>query len=178
MMKVLVTQFVKEIQDHIAAILEKEGYVLDITDSGKVGLDLACQNKYQFIIANSALFDMPGLLMIKKMREKGIDCPIFVYTARCRWQDAIMTYMAGADYYASIPLHDHEFLSCIKEMMTGQDSEEIIIAREKMLSTDKTNGFNSDMNVLISEDKEWLPDEIEQEWADQEKQRLARRACI
>ena len=124
-MKVLVTQFVKELQDYIAAILEKEGYALDITDRGKVGLDLVHQNKYQFIIANSALVDMSGLLMIKKMREKGIDCPIFVYTARCRWQDAIMTYMAGADYYASMPLHDHEFLSCLKEMMADHEKQRL-----------------------------------------------------
>lgn len=111
-MKILVAEFVIEIQEHFVSLLEKKGFAVDATDNGKVALELACKNQYQLIITNAAFFDMSGLPMIAKMHEENIECPIFVLTARCRWQDVIMAYMAGAVYYASIPLHDHEFLSC------------------------------------------------------------------
>ena len=174
-MKVLVVEFVKEIKEHYVSLLENEGFTVDATDNGKIGLELALKNQYQLIITNAALFELSGYTMIRNIRKQNIDCPILVLTARSRWQDQIMAYIAGADYYASTPLFEHEILSCIENVMTGRESDEIPVAREHMLKTDKTEWFVTDMNLITSEERKWLPEELENEWLNQETQRSARR---
>lgn len=65
--------------------------------------------------------------------------------------------------------------SHVQAVMSGLATDEIIAAREKMLSTKKTNWFTSEMELLASDLREWLPEDVEQKWLDLEKKRIARK---
>ena len=177
-MKILVVEYVIEIREYLVDLLKKEGFVVDATDSAKEGLGLACQNKYQTIVTNAWSSDMSGLVMIRKLRDEDIECPILMHTARCRWQDTVAAYMAGADDYMSMPSRPDEFLSRLRDLSSGKEpkmTDEILVAREKFLKSNGAVRFSFNEEFFTKDEREWSPQEVEQEWVAQEEKRLARR---
>lgn len=177
-MKILIVEYVTEIREYLVDLLKTEGFVVEATESAKVGLSLACQNKYQAIVTNAWSSDMSGLAMIRKLRDEDIECPILIHTARCRWQDTVAAFMAGADDYMSMPSRPDEFLSRLRYLMSGkepQNTDEILTARKEVLKFNAAERLASEEGLLTQDDTEWSPQEVEKEWGAQEEKRLARR---
>ena len=177
-MKILVVEYVTETRKILEDRLKNEGFVVDATESAKVGLSLACQNKYQTIVTNAWSSDMSGLVMIRKLRDEDVETPILMHTARCRWQDTVAAYMAGADYYMSMPSMPDEFLSRLQDLMSGKEpqaSDEILSARENFLKSNGDVRFSFNEEFFTKDEQEWSPKVVKQEWVAQEEKRLARR---
>ena len=180
-MKILVVEYVIETRKYLVERLEKEGFVVDATDSAKEGLALACQNKYQTIVTNAWSADMSGLVMIRKLRDEGVETPILMHTARCRWQDTVAAYMAGADDYMSMPSMPDDFLSRLRDLMSGKEpeaSDEILSARESFLKSNGDVRFSFNENFFPKGEQEWSPPTAKQEWFNQGEKRQARREKI
>ena len=75
-MKAIVIEAIEPIREYVVDLLGKEGFSVDQTDNGTIGLELVTKNDYQLVVTNVWLDELTGSAMIRKVRAKGINCPI------------------------------------------------------------------------------------------------------
>ena len=178
-MRTLIVEGVKEIRGDLEGLLIKQGFEVDSTDSAKLGLSWALQNKYQLIFSNAWSYESSGLVMIKTLRDAEIECPIILYSARGRWQDLVAGLMVGADDYINFPVWHDVTVARIRYLMYGvepQASEEIEKAQSEFAKPGNAERFQLEMKQIIDSDKEWTVEEVEREWSRQRERRLVRQA--
>lgn len=103
-----------------------EGYQIIIKDNGIDGENEALNNNYDLILLDIMLPQRDGFSVCKNLREKNINTPIIMLTARNTNIDVIMGLKQGADDYIMKPF-DMEILlaridSCIRRAYRLKDS--------------------------------------------------------
>lgn len=78
-------------------------YIVDVTDRGVHGVELALSGKYQLIILDLNLPDAKGLDICREIRAKGIATPIIIITADSAVLKKISLLDAGANDYLTKP---------------------------------------------------------------------------
>lgn len=85
------------------AYFEPGGAQLDAAPDGVVGLHLALQQTYDAIVLDWMLPRMDGPTMLQALRERGIDTPVLMLTARDQLPDKLTGFRSGADDYLTKP---------------------------------------------------------------------------
>jgi DNA-binding response OmpR family regulator len=115
--------------------LEFEGYSVDLAENGTQGLELILKNTYDLILLDVMMPGMSGLDVCKKAREKGINTPIVLLTAKSEEMDKVLGLELGADDYITKPFSLRELLARIKAilrrggMKTTSDSSIVTLGR-------------------------------------------------
>jgi DNA-binding response OmpR family regulator len=97
--------------------LEFEGYVVELGENGLEGLDLILKNTYDLILLDVMMPGMSGLDVCKKTREKSINTPILLLTAKSEEFDKVLGLELGADDYVTKPFSLRELLARIKAIL-------------------------------------------------------------
>ena len=82
---------------------EPRGAQLDAAPDGVVGLHLASQQAYDAIVLDWMLPRMDGPTMLQTLRERGVDTPVLMLTARDQLPDKLTGFRSGADDYLTKP---------------------------------------------------------------------------
>ena len=90
MKKVLVVDDEPSIVTLLTFNLEKEGYKVISADDGQIGLDLALEQSFDFIILDVMLPSIDGIAITQKLRQEKIDTPILILTAKDDQVDRII----------------------------------------------------------------------------------------
>jgi two-component system response regulator PhoP len=96
------------LQASLADILRQAGYAVDVTGDGIEGLFFGEEYPLDLAIIDLGLPGLPGLDLIRKLREQERQFPILILTARSEWQDKVEGLEAGADDYLTKPFHPEE----------------------------------------------------------------------
>jgi DNA-binding response OmpR family regulator len=98
------------IEDHrpmaqnIGDYLQSKGHVIDYADNGKLGLQLALEERYDVLILDLMLPGMDGLQVCENIRQKALlHIPILMLTARDTVDDKVTGFARGADDYLTKP---------------------------------------------------------------------------
>jgi two-component system alkaline phosphatase synthesis response regulator PhoP len=91
-----------------------EGYEVDYALDGKIGLAKALKEKPDLILLDIMLPGMNGLDICKELRQKKVDIPILMLTAKGEEIDKVIGLEIGADDYISKPFSIRELLARIK----------------------------------------------------------------
>jgi heavy metal response regulator len=126
-MTILVIEDEVKITRFIKKGLEMEHYTVDTAYDGKEGLEKAEINDYDLIILDLMLPLMDGVEVCRQIREKKIETPIIMLTARDTVDDRIKGLDAGADDYLVKPFAFGELLARIRALLR----------REKTVKTTK-----------------------------------------
>lgn len=97
--------------------LEFEGYSVDQAENGTTGLERIIANKYDLILMDVMMPGMSGLDVCKKAREKGVQSPIVLLTAKSEEMDKVLGLELGADDYVTKPFSLRELLARIKAIL-------------------------------------------------------------
>lgn len=116
-MRVLVVEDDPRLLESLTTQLRDTGYVVDASADGREGLYLGDEFPIDLAIIDLGLPELPGLELIKKLRENGRKFPILVLTARTEWQDKVAGLEAGADDYLTKPFHPEELMARINALM-------------------------------------------------------------
>lgn len=100
----------------IVEYLELESIQCDHVSNGVAGLALIEKNNYQAIMLDLNLPRMDGLSVCKNMREKGIDTPVLMLTARDSLQDKLAGFEFGTDDYMVKPFALEELVVRVKAL--------------------------------------------------------------
>jgi two-component system, OmpR family, response regulator len=105
----------------IAAFLEKglreSGFNVDICSDGIEGLSLALTRDYDVAIIDIMLPLLDGLTVIEKIREKGVQTPVLILSARQSVDDRIQGLQRGGDDYMIKPFSFSELLARVQALI-------------------------------------------------------------
>ena len=103
--------------------LEFEGYQVSLANDGSEGLEAIEKNNYDLILLDVMLPELSGFDVCKIAREKGIDTPIILLTAKGEEIDKVLGLELGADDYITKPFGLRELLARIKAVLRRRPTE-------------------------------------------------------
>jgi DNA-binding response OmpR family regulator len=103
--------------------LEFEGYQVSLANDGSEGLEAIEKNSYDLILLDVMLPELSGFDVCKIAREKGIDTPIILLTAKGEEIDKVLGLELGADDYITKPFGLRELLARIKAVLRRRPTE-------------------------------------------------------
>lgn len=112
-MRVLIVEDERRIANSIKKGLEQERFAVDVAYDGTNGYDLAAGEEYDILVLDLMLPGMDGITICRKLREKNIQTPILILTARNQVQDKVEG-LAYADDYLTKPFSFEELLARIR----------------------------------------------------------------
>lgn len=115
-MKILII----EDDENILAVLkrgfEEEEYIIDTATDGEDGEYLATVNKYDMILLDWMLPLKSGIEVLSSLREKQINTPLIMLTAKDDVENRIDGLTKGADDYVSKPFSFKELLARVNAL--------------------------------------------------------------
>lgn len=137
-MRLLLAEDDPDLSRQLKSFLEDSGYAVDASMDGEDVHFLGETESYDAIILDLGLPVMDGISILKKWRDKGIDTPVLILTARDGWSEKVTGLDAGADDYVPKPFQIEEVLARIRALIrraAGQASPEISIQGLTLNST-------------------------------------------
>lgn len=103
--------------------LEFEGYEVTIATDGQKGLEQILGTTFDLVLLDVMLPEMSGFDVCKEAREKGVQTPIILLTAKGEEIDKVLGLELGADDYITKPFGLRELLARIKAVLRrGQNN--------------------------------------------------------
>ena len=99
-------------------------FILDVAADGATGLDRARSGKYQLVVLDLGLPDMPGLSVCQQLRSEGFAAPILVLSGDTAILHKINLLDAGANDYLTKPFSLGELKARLRVLgrQTGVDT--------------------------------------------------------
>jgi two-component system response regulator PhoP len=116
-MRILVIEDEETLRLQLSAHLKESGYAVDLAANGEDGLFIGREYPVDVAIVDLGLPGMPGIEVIRKLRDDGRQFPILILTARDRWQDKVEGLEAGGDDYLVKPFHMEELQARISALL-------------------------------------------------------------
>ncbi len=116
-MKLLIVEDDKKIAGFVTTGLKEAGFVVDHADNGDDGLHLALVETYDAAIVDLMLPGIDGLAIIKKMRDKGVNTPVLILSAKRSVDERVEGLIAGGDDYLTKPFAFTELLARVHALV-------------------------------------------------------------
>ncbi len=128
-MKILVVEDEERVAHFIQKGLREEGHAVDTAADGEDGGFLAEVNDYDLVILDIMLPKKNGIMVCREMRDRGINTPVLMLTARDSVEDRVRGLDAGADDYLVKPFAFEELLARVRALLRRQsDSKTPILS--------------------------------------------------
>lgn len=113
MKKILIIEDEKNISSFVKMELEFEGYITQVIEDGKQGLDEAINKDYDLILLDLMLPSLNGIEICRRLKKEK-DTPIIMLSAKDSVMDKVSGLQMGADDYVSKPFAIEELLARIQ----------------------------------------------------------------
>ena len=114
MYKILIVEDEEDLLNGLAINLEGEGYEVLKATRGDEGLKLGLETHPHLIILDVMLPEMNGFDVCRVLRQKGIETPVIMLTAKSEEIDRVVGLEIGADDYVTKPFSLPELLARIR----------------------------------------------------------------
>ena len=115
-MRLLLAEDEKEMSNALVAMLKHSNYSVDAVYDGLDAYNYGISENYDGMILDIMMPKMDGIEVLKKLREKGINTPVLLLTAKSQVSDRIEGLDSGADDYLTKPFAMGELLARIRAM--------------------------------------------------------------
>lgn len=122
-MKILIVEDEKKLAEPLKKGLEENAFVVDLSFDGEEGLYMAETYSYDAVVLDIMLPKMDGLKVLARLREKKINVPVLMLTARGEIDDRVRGLNAGADDYIAKPFDFSELLARLKAVIRRNKGE-------------------------------------------------------
>lgn len=107
-MRLLLVEDDRRLSAELAGRLQEGGFAVDRVFDGNEALFMGESEPYDIIVLDLGLPELPGLEVLRRWREKQIETPVLILTARDTWNEKVEGFRAGADDYLCKPFHFEE----------------------------------------------------------------------
>jgi two-component system alkaline phosphatase synthesis response regulator PhoP len=101
----------------VSDLLTGEGYEVESARDGESGLALAAAGGFDVVILDLMLPRKGGLEVCRELRQRGIDTPVLMLTARGEVIDRVVGLKLGADDYLTKPFDPAELLARVEALL-------------------------------------------------------------
>ena len=123
-MRVLVVEDERKLAQVLASALEAERYEVVIAATGEDGFFRANAELFDLVLLDLMLPGRSGLEILQTLRQRHIETPVLILTARDRVDDRVLGLDLGADDYLIKPFALPELLARIRALLRrGRPSE-------------------------------------------------------
>ncbi len=116
-MRILLVEDEHRVASFVARALREQAYAVDIAETGERALSLACQSCYDTILLDLRLPDGDGIEVCRALRDKGVNSPVLMLTARGLVEQRVEGLDAGADDYLTKPFAIAELLARVRALV-------------------------------------------------------------
>ena len=146
MKKILIIEDEKNISSFVKMELEFEGYITQVIEDGKQGLDEAINQDYDLILLDLMLPSLNGIEICRRLKKEK-DTPIIMLSAKDSVMDKVSGLQMGADDYVSKPFAIEELLARIQ----------VVFRRDNNLNSKILNFKDLSINFILLSQKEPVP---------------------
>lgn len=144
--RILIVDDDNTIRKTLKAILEDEGYTVDLAATGQEAIQKTEENAYDIALLDIRLPDMEGVELLKLIKDNVPKTRKIMLTGYPSMQNAIAALNKDADAYLVKPVDVEKLLSTIKDQLELRENErhfseekiaDFIESRVKEMSTEK-----------------------------------------
>jgi DNA-binding response OmpR family regulator len=109
--------------------LRLEGFAVEVADGGRRALELVHERRPGVIVLDVVMPDLSGVAVTSRLRERGIETPICIVSARDEVQDRVAGLEAGADDYVIKPFDLEELIARLRALLRRTPPTETSLIR-------------------------------------------------
>jgi len=115
-MRVLLAEDEKSMSRALTVILTRNNYSVDAVYNGQDALDYITGGDYDLAILDVMMPGLDGFEVLRRIREKGIQIPVMMLTAKSQVDDKVEGLDLGANDYLTKPFDGKELLARLRAM--------------------------------------------------------------
>lgn len=115
--KVLVIDDEQIVLDSVATLLRDEGFDVDVSLSGREGLDWAIERKYDAILSDIRMPDMGGMRVLRDIKRVHPSLPVIMITGYASVDSAIQAMKLGAAEYIEKPFEPEQLIDSLNRAL-------------------------------------------------------------
>jgi len=133
--RILVIDDETEIRESLEVLLSLEGYSVELAQNATEGLKRLENSSYDLVLLDLMMPDRSGMEVLKEVRERDSETPIFMITAYGSVEVAVDALKSGANDYFSKPW----------------DNEKLLIEIERMIASTRLERENTQLKRALKE---------------------------
>lgn len=133
-MRALVVEDEKKLGSFLRKGLAQENLVVDLVYSGDVALDKILTQSYDVIVLDIMLPGRDGLSILREMRQRHINTPVLLLSARGNVNERVEGLNLGADDYLPKPFSITEVVARVRALLRRASGEHATVMQVADLS--------------------------------------------
>lgn len=122
-MKILVVEDEVKIADFVISGLRLAGFQAEHVGDGQTGLETILRNEHGLVVLDVLLPKMNGMDVLQQVRERDIQTPIIILSAKSELPDRLTAFANGVDDYLPKPFFVEELIARIRSLLNRKDSK-------------------------------------------------------
>lgn len=127
------------------AILECEGYLVDMAYSGEEGLKKALEKKFDLVLLDITMPDISGLTLLKRMRAEQKNTPVVMITGYLTVEVAVEAMKLGATDFIQKPFTPEKLSQAVRSVIIQKGGMAERIPQEQIISKEMVQKLNYGM---------------------------------
>jgi DNA-binding response OmpR family regulator len=116
-MRILLVEDERKVASFIARALRENTYAVDIAESGEKAIEMGADVTYDAILLDVRLPGVSGIEVCRELRQRGVEAPVLMLTARTLVEQRVEGLDAGADDYLTKPFALAELLARVRALV-------------------------------------------------------------
>jgi DNA-binding response OmpR family regulator len=117
MSRILVVEDSLDIAEGLQRSLEYDGYEVSLATKAAHALAVATSDKPDIIVLDLGLPDRDGYTVLEELRQRGVQTPVLILSARREEADKLQGFRLGADDYVTKPFSILELMARISALL-------------------------------------------------------------
>jgi len=132
--QVLVIDDEQIVLDSVSQILIDENYEVDVSLSGREGLDWAIERPYDIILTDIRMPDIGGMRVLRDIKRVKSSLPVVIITGYATTKSAVQAMKLGAAEYIEKPFEPERLLDAVARALgiAAEDEEQGLVHKEEM----------------------------------------------
>ena len=116
-MRILLVEDERKVASFIARALKENTYAVDTVETGEKAIEASSEVVYDAILLDVRLPGISGIEVCREIRQRGIEAPVLMLTARGLVEQRVEGLDAGADDYLTKPFVLAELLARVRALV-------------------------------------------------------------
>jgi len=141
--------------DSVSKILRDDNFAVDISLSGREGLDMAIKNQYDIVLTDIRMPDVGGMRVLRDIKRVKPSLPVIMITGYASVQSAVQAMKLGATDYLEKPFTPEQLTETITSALevsaTQEPEDQTLIHKEEMREIlDRITSNNSQSSAPLT----------------------------